>query len=81
MHTSYNRDQENHSRSIEERKSYVTISWNVLQERSFSLNMDGVAKISFGCAGCGGVIRDDSGRWICGFSKFLGSTTTYMAEL
>jgi hypothetical protein len=79
--TSYIIDQENHSSSIEERKSYVNISWKAPEEGWFSLNTDGAAKISSRCAGCGGVIRDDSGRWICGFSKFLGNTTADMTEI
>jgi ribonuclease HI len=32
-------------------------------------------------AGCGGVLRSDTGVWIEGFSKALGDTTAYMAEL
>jgi len=32
-------------------------------------------------AGCGGVLRDDNGKWICGFSKWLGVCSAYVAEL
>lgn len=30
---------------------------------------------------CEGVMRDDIGRWICGFGKFLGYCNSILAEL
>jgi len=30
---------------------------------------------------CEGVLRDDNGKWICGFSKWLGVCSAYVAEL
>lgn len=32
-------------------------------------------------AGCGGVICDSSGDWICGFSEFIGTCYGLMAEV
>ncbi|KAF3953549.1 hypothetical protein CMV_021021 [Castanea mollissima] len=36
---------------------------------------------SNGWAGCGGVVRDDQGRWIAGFSKHIGSGRSFVAEM
>lgn len=43
--------------------------------------MDGMFKSTNKVVGCGGLLRDDDGRWIIGYSKALGSTTSYVAEL
>jgi hypothetical protein len=32
-------------------------------------------------AGCGGILRNNNCIWITGFSKFLGNTSAYMAEV
>ena len=45
------------------------------------LNTDGVIVGSSGLAGCGGLIRDENGAWLAGFSRNIGSTTSYAAEL
>jgi hypothetical protein len=34
-----------------------------------------------GVAGCGGVIRDQTCRWIAGFVKKVGFANAYIAEL
>ncbi|KAK2454367.1 heat shock 70 kDa protein [Trifolium repens] len=34
-----------------------------------------------GKTGCGGLVRDYTGRWIFGFTKKLGTASAYMAEL
>jgi ribonuclease HI len=47
----------------------------------YALNTDGAAKISDNKAGCGGIIRTNTGDWVEGFTKALGDTTAYMAEL
>ena len=31
-------------------------------------------------AGCGGLIRDDQGRWLGGFSRHIGHTNSFIAE-
>lgn len=33
-----------------------------------------------GLAGCGGVVRDEDGRWVAGFSRRIGVTTSFVAE-
>ena len=45
------------------------------------LNTDGAAVGSSGLAGCGGLIRDENGAWVAGFSRNIGSTTSFAAEL
>ncbi|KAK2378078.1 TMV resistance protein N [Trifolium repens] len=44
-------------------------------------NTDGAAKSNTTMAGCGGILRNDNDNWITGFSKFLGNTSAYMAEV
>ncbi|KAL0002935.1 hypothetical protein SO802_016716 [Lithocarpus litseifolius] len=34
-----------------------------------------------GLAGCGGVVRDSHGDWMCGFSRHIGITNSFVAEL
>jgi ribonuclease HI len=57
------------------------IQWKCPEKGWISLNTDGAAKSDTTMAGCGGILRNDNGIWITGFSKFLGSTTAYMAEV
>ena len=38
-------------------------------------------KTALRLAGCGGLIRDQNGKWILGFAKYLGNTSPYIAEL
>ena len=32
-------------------------------------------------ASCGGLVRDDQGEWIAGFTRYIGSTNSFTAEL
>ena len=45
------------------------------------LSTDGSAKGSVGPAGAGGVIRNDRGEWVIGFSAYLGHCSALTAEL
>uniref|UniRef100_A0A5B7BAB3 Putative LINE-type retrotransposon LIb DNA n=1 Tax=Davidia involucrata TaxID=16924 RepID=A0A5B7BAB3_DAVIN len=45
------------------------------------LNTDGSAKGNPGSAGFGGVIRDETGRWIKGFFGYIGVCSSIVAEL
>lgn len=45
------------------------------------LNMDGAAKGNPAIAGCGGLLRDETARWIDSFAKFIGVCTAVHAEL
>jgi ribonuclease HI len=62
-------------------KQQINISWHAPPMGWYTLNTDGAAKISDSKAGCGGIVRNDTGNWVEGFAKALGDTTAYMAEL
>ena len=47
--------------------------------RVAKLNTDGAAKDTRGLASCGGVDRDENGRWLVGFSRHIGITTSFVA--
>ena len=32
-------------------------------------------------AGCGGLVRSENGQWVVGFSKRIGVTSSFAAEL
>ncbi|GAU38238.1 hypothetical protein TSUD_145930 [Trifolium subterraneum] len=65
-----------------ERKNVVAhIRWTCPQQGYLCLNNDGAVKKGNQQAGCGGVVRDNSGKWVCGFAKVLGSCSAYVAEL
>jgi ribonuclease HI len=62
-------------------KQHIDVKWLIPSPGWFVMNSDGAAKMSVRKAGCGGVLRNDIGIWVEGFSKALGDTTAYMAEL
>ena len=45
------------------------------------MNTDGFAIENPGIAGCGGVLRDEQGRWIKGFARKIGITNSFVAEM
>lgn len=45
------------------------------------LNVDGAVKAMDRIAGCGGLIRDHQGKWLHGFSKFIGFCNPLVAKL
>jgi ribonuclease HI len=62
-------------------QQWMNIRWVSPPSGWFVLNTDGAAKASDKRAGCGGLLRRDNDMWVEGFSKALGDTTAYMAEL
>ena len=46
-----------------------------------NLNTNGAAVGNPGLARCGGLIRDENGAWLAGFSRNIVSTTSYATEL
>jgi len=62
-------------------KSEVLSRWFPLGHVSTCLNFDGAAKCGDTFVGCGGVSKDNSGKWICSFSKSLGSSNAFIVEL
>jgi len=47
---------------------------------SVKINSDGACQGGLR-AECGGLIRGDAREWLCGFSKFLGKRSAYVAML
>lgn len=45
------------------------------------MNSDGAVKWDCHVAGCGGLMRDQFGSWIWGFTKFVGMCSVLEAEL
>ena len=66
---------------LQTRKVLKGIWWERPPQGWMKLNNDGSANGNPGLAGCGGVIRDDSGQWIVGFSKCIGITNSFAAKL
>ncbi|XP_075652482.1 uncharacterized protein LOC142622815 [Castanea sativa] len=62
------------------RLSMNQIRWERPGKGRLKLNTDGAASITLSLAGGGGLIRDELGNWVIGFSKRIGSTNSFMAE-
>jgi len=58
-----------------------SIAWELPPRGWWVLNTDGAVKRTLGPAGAGGVLRDDKGEWILGFSEYLGHCSTLTAKL
>ncbi|KAK9998309.1 hypothetical protein SO802_017912 [Lithocarpus litseifolius] len=57
------------------------IRWEKPSTGWVRLNIDGSALGNLGRASCGGIIWNDSGDWLGGFSRSIGVTTSFIAEL
>ncbi|KAE8707058.1 hypothetical protein F3Y22_tig00110387pilonHSYRG00750 [Hibiscus syriacus] len=57
------------------------IYWSPPMEGWFKVNTDAARSEVDGRASCGGLIRDNIGRWRAGFAKFIGICSTLEAEL
>lgn len=55
--------------------------WERPPEGWSKLNTDGAVIGSMGLAGCGGIVRDDHGGWLVGFSRHIGIADSFVAEL
>ena len=53
------------------------VRWEKSQAGWKKLNTDGASKGNLGLVGCGGVVRDENGRWIAGFSRHIGVTSSF----
>ena len=62
-------------------KTCVLVSWQKPHVGWAKLNTDGSALGNSGRAGEGRVIRDHSDHWIKGYSRALGTTNSFIAEL
>lgn len=64
-----------------ESKTLVQVRWEKPQQGWFRLNTDDSALGNPGKAGGGGIIRDDQGNWVAGFSRNIGFSSSFIAEL
>lgn len=62
-------------------KVVVAIRWNKPLEGWYKLNTDGVSFENPGKDGGGGIIRDNQGNWVKGYSRAIGFTTSITTEL
>ena len=62
-------------------KRVVQVRWESPQMGWACLNTDGAAAGNPGQAGCGGLIRNEHGEWLCGFSRSIGCADNFMVEL
>lgn len=62
-------------------KSLVFPYWNPPPLGYVKLNSDGAMAGNPGIPGSGGFVRDDLGRWILGFMRKVGWTTSVKAEM
>ena len=56
------------------------IKWEKPNTGRVKLNTDGSVGIAAGTAGGGGLIRDDRGSWIMGFTRKIGKADSFLAE-
>ncbi|CAL1353630.1 unnamed protein product [Linum trigynum] len=68
-------------RSAPPSRVMADISWDPPRGGWMKLNLDGASNGNPGLAGAGGVLRDDSGRWISGFVAKVGEASAALAEL
>ena len=57
------------------------VRWERPYRSWFKLNTDGSAIGNHGTASGGGILRDDSGIWVKGFARNIGTTTSFLAKL
>ena len=57
------------------------VRWERPPEGRSKLNTDGAVMGSTGLAGCGGIVRDNHGGWLAGFSRRIWITNSFMTEL
>ena len=56
------------------------ICWIKPEPGWYKLNSDGASQGNPRCAGGGGLIRDHNGKWVKGFMRNIGTTTSVAAE-
>lgn len=57
-----------------------SLAWRKPHDGWLKLNVDGSRSSSIGMAGCGGVLRDHHGDWVCGFQQKIGYCSSDEAE-
>ena len=59
----------------------MRIRWEKPIQGWWKLNTDGSYCGNTSLANCGGVVRDDAGRWVIGFSRSIDMTNSFAIEL
>ena len=62
------------------RMAIKQVRWEKPSTGWVKLNTNGSANVSLGVAEGGGLIRDDRGNWIVGYSRKIGKTNSFLAE-
>ena len=62
-------------------RTRIQVKWLPPPLNWFKLNSDGSSMGNPGLAGGGGIIRDSVGRWVKGYARAIGVTTSVAAEL
>ena len=62
------------------RLASIQVRWEKPSSNWFKLNTDGASSGNPGRAGGGGVIRDSAGKWVKGFERSIGLTTSIITE-
>ncbi|KAL4358598.1 hypothetical protein AHAS_Ahas09G0302700 [Arachis hypogaea] len=56
------------------------VAWKPLPKGWLKLNVDGASVANAGKAGCGGLLRDENGKWVAGFTHTIGNSA-FITEL
>ena len=62
-------------------KALKAIQWERPLAGWKKFNTDGSCLSGSNRAGCGGLVRDEHSSWVGGFTKYIGSTNSFIAEL
>lgn len=65
---------------ISKRHSVIPVCWDKPQVGWFKLNSDGASFGNLGKAGGRGLIWDSHGRWVKGYMRYIGVTTSIIVE-
>ena len=58
----------------------IEVCWNPSKKGWVKLNMDGVANSEGQPVGCDGLLRNEDGKWICGFAKPLNNCSSFISK-
>ena len=67
--------------SLSGSRKLIQIRWEKPSPGWIRLNTDGPALGNPGLVGCDGIIRNEHGDWLGGFSRSIGVTTSFIVEL
>lgn len=62
-------------------RNTIQVKWTKPPSNWYKVNSDGSSLGNPGLAGGGGLIRDETGKWIRGYARAIGPTTSAAAEL